>query len=133
MDHSGRAFKLALRQICWGLIAVLALLSAGVVAGCQELSAPDPQTGGAITSRLFLAIAPSEAPWEMIALRFTAGRYPRKTQAWARTGDLLERGQRIGMMQFGSRCELFLPLSAEVQVASGDALRGGETIVACFA
>jgi phosphatidylserine decarboxylase len=47
-------------------------------------------------------------------------------------GDKLERGERFGMIRFGSRTEMFFPLEAEVLVQIGDKVRGGETPIAKF-
>jgi phosphatidylserine decarboxylase len=45
-------------------------------------------------------------------------------------GDILERGQRVGLMKFGSRMDVFLPMDAEVRVAVGQRVVGGETVLA---
>ena len=45
-------------------------------------------------------------------------------------GDHLERGQRIGLMKFGSRMDVFLPTSAELAVHVGQHVAGGETVLA---
>ena len=49
----------------------------------------------------------------------------------ARIGDLLERGDRIGMIKFGSRTELYVPkwLEPKVKVQVGQAVRGGADII----
>jgi phosphatidylserine decarboxylase len=43
--------------------------------------------------------------------------------------DELQRGERIGMIRFGSRAEIYCPLSAEIMVKKGDAVTAGETVV----
>ena len=50
----------------------------------------------------------------------------------ASKGDVLNRGDRIGMIKFGSRTELLIPkwLEPQVQIKEGDAVRGAATIVA---
>ena len=45
------------------------------------------------------------------------------------TGDLLDRGQRFGLIRFGSRLELFLPDNATVIAEKGQRVTAGETIV----
>ncbi len=40
------------------------------------------------------------------------------------------RGQRISLIQFGSRTDLYLPLTATVKIKLGDRVKGGETIMA---
>jgi phosphatidylserine decarboxylase len=48
-------------------------------------------------------------------------------------GDPLARGERFGMIRFGSRTEIYLPLEAEILVKKGDKVRGAETPVARLA
>jgi phosphatidylserine decarboxylase len=43
---------------------------------------------------------------------------------------MLERGQRIGLMKFGSRMDVFLPVSADIQVKVGQTVVAGETVLA---
>lgn len=45
-------------------------------------------------------------------------------------GDVLETGEQIGMMKFGSRMDIILPLDAEILVHKDERTRGGETIIA---
>jgi phosphatidylserine decarboxylase len=47
-------------------------------------------------------------------------------------GDVLERGERIGLMKFGSRMDVFLPTSAELRVRVGDRVIAGETVLAAL-
>jgi phosphatidylserine decarboxylase len=58
------------------------------------------------------------------------GAIARRICPWAVVGDKLQRGERFGMIRFGSRTEIFLPMNAEVLVKIGDRVRGGETPVA---
>jgi phosphatidylserine decarboxylase len=48
-------------------------------------------------------------------------------------GDYLERGQRVGLIKFGSRTDILLPGNAEPLVRPGDRVRGGASIVARIA
>jgi phosphatidylserine decarboxylase len=48
-------------------------------------------------------------------------------------GMHVERGQRFGIMKFGSRMDVFLPESAALAVAVGESVRGGETVLARLA
>jgi phosphatidylserine decarboxylase len=48
-------------------------------------------------------------------------------------GETVERGQRFGVMKFGSRIDLFLPRSAKLSVQPGDRVVGGESILATLA
>jgi phosphatidylserine decarboxylase len=45
-------------------------------------------------------------------------------------GDTVQRGDRYGLIRFGSRVDLYLPAAAEVTVKIGDRVKGGESIVA---
>jgi phosphatidylserine decarboxylase len=45
---------------------------------------------------------------------------------------MLQRGQRIGLMKFGSRMDVFLPPDAELRVRVGDRVIGGETVLAAL-
>src|SRR5438477_191125 len=45
-------------------------------------------------------------------------------------GDELKRGERFGMIRFGSRTEVYLPLSAKVLVKVGDRVKGGASVIA---
>src|SRR4029077_4011627 len=54
----------------------------------------------------------------------------RRIVAWANVGDELKKGERFGMIRFGSRTELYLPLEAEVLVKTGDHVSGGSTVIA---
>ncbi len=60
------------------------------------------------------------------------GLIARRIICTAKEGDLLQRGQRIGMIKFGSRTELSIPkwLNPEILVKQGQAVRGGADIIA---
>jgi phosphatidylserine decarboxylase len=59
-----------------------------------------------------------------------AGVIARRIVCRVQPGDILEKGQRYGLIRFGSRVDLVLPPGAEVVVRVGDRVRGGETILA---
>ena len=65
-----------------------------------------------------------------IVVRQITGAIARRIVAWAEIGDELKKGERFGMIRFGSRTELYLPLNAEVLVKTGDHVLGGSTIIA---
>jgi phosphatidylserine decarboxylase len=79
---------------------------------------------------MLIGIESSEQPGERIAVRQIAGALARRVVAWVKTGDQVARGQRLGLIQYGSRCDLYLPLSAQTTVQPGDIVVGGETVVA---
>ena len=65
-----------------------------------------------------------------IVVRQLTGAIARRIVAWAKIGDDLKKGERFGMIRFGSRTELYLPLNAEVLVKTGAHVLGGSTIIA---
>ena len=58
-----------------------------------------------------------------------AGLIARRIVCWAKNGAKLDRGERFGLIRFGSRVDLYLPLETEVQVRVGDKVTGGETVM----
>ncbi len=68
-----------------------------------------------------------------VVFRQITGVLVRRVVCRARVGDLVAAGDRFGVMKFGSRIDLFLPLSATVLVAPGDRVRAGETVLARLA
>lgn len=65
-----------------------------------------------------------------VMVKQITGAIARRICPWAVVGDKLKRGERFGMIRFGSRTEVFLPLDCEVLVKIGDRVRGGETPIA---
>jgi phosphatidylserine decarboxylase len=59
-----------------------------------------------------------------------AGLIARRIVCKAHEGETYQRGDRIGMIKFGSRTDLFLPLEAELKVKTGDHVAGGTTVIA---
>jgi phosphatidylserine decarboxylase len=59
-----------------------------------------------------------------------AGLIARRVVSWKRLGDQLARGERIGLMRFGSRMDVWLPKDAEILVKPGDTVRGGTSVLA---
>lgn len=64
-----------------------------------------------------------------MVVRQIAGLIARRIVGWRETGAKLEKGERIGMIRYGSRVEMFLPLDVEIAVKVGDRAKGGETII----
>jgi phosphatidylserine decarboxylase len=61
-----------------------------------------------------------------------AGLIARRILPWAATGDQLQGGQLIGLIQFGSQVDLGLTPDAEILVKVGDKVVGGETVLARY-
>ena len=62
-----------------------------------------------------------------------AGLIARRILCYVKAGDTLTRGQRYGFIRFGSRVDVYLPLSATVKVAIGDKVSATSTILAVLA
>ncbi len=58
-----------------------------------------------------------------------AGILARRIVCWPKAGDNLERGQKFGLIKFGSRTDILMPANVEIAVSVGDRVKGGETIV----
>jgi len=65
-----------------------------------------------------------------IVVRQLTGAIARRIVALAKIGDELKKGERFGMIRFGSRTEIYLPLNAELLVKVGNHVSAGSTIVA---
>lgn len=61
-----------------------------------------------------------------------AGFIARRIICDVRAGETLAKGQRFGLIRYGSRVDLFLPPDCPVVVREGDRVKGGESIVAYF-
>lgn len=71
-----------------------------------------------------------ENPRATIVVRQLTGAIARRIIGWANPGDELKKGERFGMIRFGSRTEVYLPLGATVLVKVGDRVVGGLTVIA---
>src|ERR1700722_8679478 len=65
-----------------------------------------------------------------VSFKMIAGLLARRIVCRVKVGDVLERGQRVGLIKFGSRVDVLLPADAELKVAKGTRVKGGSTILA---
>jgi phosphatidylserine decarboxylase len=65
-----------------------------------------------------------------VVVRQLTGAVARRIVAWLQVGDEVKKGDRFGMIRFGSRTEVYLPLTATVLVKVGDHVAGGSSIIA---
>lgn len=77
-----------------------------------------------------LGIVADEGGGTKIGVRLIAGVLARRIVPFVNEGEELIRGQRISLIQFGSRTDLYLPLTATVKIKLGDRVKGGETVMA---
>jgi len=67
---------------------------------------------------------------ETVVMRQVVGILARRVVCRVAAGDVLQTGQRFGLMKFGSRMDVFLPTHASLCVRVGDVVTGGVSIVA---
>jgi phosphatidylserine decarboxylase len=71
-----------------------------------------------------------EGKYATLVVRQITGAIARRIVPWSQVGDEVEKGFRFGMIRFGSRTEIYLPLNSTVAVKIGDRVRGAETVIA---
>jgi phosphatidylserine decarboxylase len=107
---------------------------AGKVAVCKHtpgrfLNAMDAQSA-AFNENVFIGFESAESPGERIGLKLIAGLIARRIVPWVKEGEAVLRGERISLIQFGSRCDVYLPISATIRVRLKQHVKGGETTLA---
>ena len=61
-----------------------------------------------------------------------AGLIARRVVSWKKAGDIVARGERIGLVRFGSRVDLWVPQQAEILVKVGQHVKGGSSLLASW-
>ncbi|HVN78235.1 MAG TPA: phosphatidylserine decarboxylase family protein [Terriglobia bacterium] len=61
-----------------------------------------------------------------------AGVLARRIVCWKRAGDSVAKGERVGLIKFGSRVDVFLPAGVEPLVTLGNTVEGGSSIIGRF-
>jgi phosphatidylserine decarboxylase len=59
-----------------------------------------------------------------------AGLIARRVVSWKQEGERVARGERIGLVRFGSRVDVWLPKDAEILVRVGENVKGGASVLA---
>jgi phosphatidylserine decarboxylase len=67
-----------------------------------------------------------------VTFKQIAGLIARRIVFWPQEGDRLERGQRVGLIKFGSRVDVILPAEAELFVKVGQRVKGGSSVLAAM-
>jgi phosphatidylserine decarboxylase len=79
---------------------------------------------------VLLGIEAAEPAGEKVGVRLIAGLIARRIVPWVGKNDTILRGERISLIQFGSRVNVYLPKSATIKAKLGDRVVGGESILA---
>ena len=87
---------------------------------------------GSFNENVLLGFIPAEAPDQKLGVRLIAGLIARRIIVWAAAGETVTAGERISLVQFGSRGDVYLPLGARIHCKLGDKMIGGETVLATF-
>jgi phosphatidylserine decarboxylase len=87
----------------------------------------DSQQGGLQNEYCASVITTPEG--KKIAFVQIAGLIARRIICWLETGDMVTRGKRFGLIRFGSRVDLYLPLETELAIKPGQKVRAGETVL----
>ena len=59
-----------------------------------------------------------------------AGTFARRIVCYSEPGNMVNRGDQCGVIKFGSRIDMFLPLDADIQVKIGDKVKAVESVIA---
>lgn len=87
---------------------------------------------GSFNENVLLGFVPTEFPNAKIGVRLIAGLIARRIIVWAAAGETVPRSERISLIQFGSRADVYLPPNAKIRCQLGDKVKGGETVIAMF-
>ncbi len=88
------------------------------------------QESAAHNENVLIGFDSRERAGEKIAVRLIAGVLARRIVPWIGAGDEVARGERISLIQFGSRVDIYLPPGVQIRVKLGERVRGGETVIA---
>ncbi len=89
------------------------------VASVDKASLDNEQTAMVVASGRF-----------KILVKQIAGLVARRIVCYAKAGDTIKRGDRYGLIRFGSRVDIFLPKNAEIKVKPGDRIKGARDVIA---
>jgi phosphatidylserine decarboxylase len=71
-----------------------------------------------------------ETPAGTLVFKQIAGAIARRVLCWKLEGEEVARGERVGIIRFGSRVDIWLPMDAQVVVRRGQMVKGGSSILA---
>lgn len=84
----------------------------------------------ALNENVLIGFQTSEPACGPVAIKLITGLIARRIVPWVQVGDSVSKGERVSLIQFGSRVDIYLPLGSRITVALGDRVVGGETVVA---
>ena len=79
---------------------------------------------------VLIGLETAEPAGSKVGVRLIAGLIARRIVPWVNLNEVVQRGERISLIQFGSRVNVYLPKSAQIKVKLGDRVKGGESILA---
>jgi phosphatidylserine decarboxylase len=94
----------------------------------KYLDARDPRSSRLNASRLWIF----EGFKYQVGVRQITGAIARRIIPWSKVGDVLQQGDKFGMIRFGSRTELIVPEGCKILVRVGTSVRGGLTPMVQF-
>jgi phosphatidylserine decarboxylase len=71
-----------------------------------------------------------DTPQGRLVFKQIAGTIARRVLCWKREGDAVALGERVGMIRFGSRVDVWLPMEAQIVAKQGQMVYGGESVLA---
>ena len=91
----------------------------------QFLNAMNPESA-ILNEQTLIVIEDGE---NSVSFKQIAGLLARRIVCDLKTGDMVQRGQRMGMIKFGSRVDVLMPADVELRVKPGDRVQGGKSIL----
>jgi phosphatidylserine decarboxylase len=91
----------------------------------QFLNAMSPESA-ILNEQTLIMIEDGESS---VSFKQIAGLLARRIICDVKTGDVVQRGQRMGMIKFGSRVDVLMPADVELRVKPGDRVQGGKSIL----
>jgi phosphatidylserine decarboxylase len=91
----------------------------------QFLNAMNPESA-ILNEQTLIVIEDGE---NSVSFKQIAGLLARRIICDVKTGDVVQRGQRMGMIKFGSRVDVLMPADVELRVKPGDRVQGGKSIL----
>ncbi len=80
-----------------------------------------------VNERNAIVISSQSGIFEVVQI---AGKIARRIACWARESDEVTRGERLGLIRFGSRVDIYLPDGFQVEVTPGEIVKAGITVIA---